>query len=156
MKHTGRLFNQQKETQMQETITPKAQASFTELQDDREAIILDLENLHYYTLNASAILLWKNLRAGAAQTVESLSTTLAQAFRLDAVQAELHTRDWLAELARYGLIEYRKVQTAVARTLLPSADMPPYEAPQLRLSNSLTNVVLSGSSTIATAAIGGG
>lgn len=141
---------------MEQTITPKAQASFTELQDDREAIILDLENLHYYTLNAAAILLWKNLRAGAAQTAEALSAALAQAFRLDPAQAELHTRAWLAELACYGLIEYRKVQTAVARTLLPSGELPPYEAPQLRLSNSLTNVVLSGSSTIATAAIGGG
>ncbi len=142
--------------QIQQAITPKAQASFTELQDDREAIILDLENLHYYTLNAAAILLWKNLRAGAAHTAETLSAALAQAFRLDPVQAELHTRDWLAELTRYGLIEYRKVQTAVARTLVPDGELPPYEAPQLRLSNSLTNVVLSGSSTIATAAIGGG
>jgi hypothetical protein len=141
---------------MLETITPKAQASFTELQDDREAIILDLENLHYYTLNAAAILLWKNLRAGAAHTVESLSTTLAQAFRLDPAQAELHTRGWLDELTRYGLIEYRKAQTAVARALVPNGELPPYEAPQLRLSNTLTNVVLSGSSTIATAAIGGG
>jgi hypothetical protein len=31
-----------------------------------------------------------------------------------------------------------------------------YEPPQLKLSNSLTQVTLSGSSTIATAAIGGG
>ncbi len=141
---------------MQQTIAPKAQASFTELQEDREAIILDLENLHYYTLNAAAILLWKNLRAGAAHTAESLSAALAQAFRLDPAQAERHTRDWLTELARYGLIEYRKAQTAAARALLPGAELPPYEAPHLRLSNALTNVVLSGSSTIATAAIGGG
>ena len=141
---------------MQETIITKPQASFTELQEDREAIILDLENLHYYTLNAAAILLWKNLRAGAAQTAETLSAALAVAFGVEPAQAERNTRDWLNELKRYGLIEIRQAQAAVARALTPRADLPPYEAPQLRLSNTLTNVVLSGSTTVAAAAIGGG
>ncbi|MBI1764411.1 MAG: PqqD family protein [Acidobacteria bacterium] len=141
---------------MQQTITPKAQASFTELQDDREAIILDLENLHYYTLNAAAILLWKNLRSGAAQTAEALSAALASAFKLDLAQAERNTRDWLAEMARNGLIEYTNAQAAVARAFTPSSDLPPYEAPQLKLSNALTSVVLSGSAIVGPSAITGG
>lgn len=141
---------------MQQTITPKEQASFTELLEDREAIILDLENLHYYTLNAAAILLWKNLRAGAAQTAETLSAALASAFKLELAQAEQNTRDWLAAMARNGLIEYTNAQSAVTRALMPSGDLPPYEVPQIHLSNSLTSVVLSGSAIVGPSAITGG
>lgn len=140
-----------------QTIRTKAQASFTELLDDREAIILDLENLHYYTLNAAAILLWKRLRSGAVQTAAELSKVLAEAFGLALPQAEHDTQLWLTEMTRNGLLSYSAEPAPAASSgrVLP-ANLPPYEAPQLKLSNSLTEVVLAGSSIVGpTAAITG-
>ena len=140
-----------------QTIHPKAQASFTELLDDCEAIILDLENLHYYTLNAAAILLWKQLRSGAAQTAAALSNVLAAAFTLSPEHAAADTQAWLSEMARNGLLTFTAdAPPGAAKAAVLPANLPPYEAPQLKLSNSLTEVVLAGSSIVGPAAITGG
>lgn len=139
-------------------IVAKEQASFTELLDDQEAIILDLENLHYYTLNAAAILLWKRLRAGAAQTLTALATALAKTFGIKQEQAELDTRDFLAQLSCNGLIEFVTGEPGTATPAVsgaPSAGLPAYTPPQLKLSNSLTQVVMSQSAIIGPGAITG-
>jgi hypothetical protein len=137
-----------------QTIITKAQASFTELLDDREAIILDLENLHYYTLNAAGILLWKQLRSAAAHTADALSAALAAAFDLQPERAAHDTQAWLDELARHGLVTYAALNGhSPAPPLLAPAGLPPYEAPKLQLANSLSEVVLSGSAIIGPAAI---
>src|SRR5215510_2590576 len=136
-------------------IVTKEQASFTELLDNQEGIILDLENLHYYTLNAAAVFLWKQMRSGSASTAEALSAALAKAFNINADLAELDTRAFLDELEGNALIFHSEFGVTVAnKALAPaSGELPTYEPPQLKLSNSLTQVTLSGSSTIATAAI---
>jgi hypothetical protein len=135
----------------------KAQASFTELLAEREAIILDLENLHYYTLNAPAIFLWKQLGARVAQTASSLARRLASAFNLnDDTQAERDVHGFLDELRGFGLIEATDAPANASSSVFEKLTFAAYEAPQLRLSNSLSQVVLSGSSTIATAAIATG
>ena len=132
-------------------LATKEQTSFTELLDHQEAIILDLENLHYYTLNAAATLLWNQLRAGTASTVDELSTALSVAFSINAEQAELDTRAYLDELTRYGLVSSA---TREAQELSRSASESiqkislAYEPPQLKVSNSLSQVTLSGSATI--------
>ncbi len=138
-------------------IVTKEQASFTELLDDQEGIILDLENLHYYTLNAAAVFLWKQMRSGAADTVEELSEALANAFKINVNLAELDIRAFLDELENNGLIGYSERRHAFQFN--PSATVrvfSDYEPPQLKLSNLLTQVTLSGSSTVATAAIATG
>ncbi len=141
-------------------IVTKEQASFTELLDNREGIILDLENLHYYTLNATAVFLWKQMRSATANTVESLSGALSKAFNINADLAELDTRAFLDELEGNGLVSCAEYEVTVQNRLLAATngELPAYEPPQLQLSNSLTQVTLSGSSTVATAAIatGGG
>ncbi len=139
-------------------IMTKEQASFTELLDNREGIILDLENLHYYTLNAAAVFLWKQMRSGAAKSVESLSDALSLAFKINADLAELDTRAFLDELEGNGLIAYTEFGAEAQSKQLAAAngELPKYEPPQLQLSNSLTQVTLSGSSTVATAAIATG
>ena len=142
--------------QMQtQKIVTKEQASFTELLDNQEGIILDLENLHYYTLNAAAVFLWKQMRSGSANTAESLSAALAKAFNINADLAELDTRAFLDELEGNSLVFYSEFGVTVANKALAAAngELPAYDPPQLKLSNSLTQVTLSGSSTIATAAI---
>src|SRR5260221_1535811 len=85
-------------------IVTKEQASFTELLDNQEGIILDLENLHYYTLNAAAVFLWKQMRSGSANTAESLSAALATAFNINADLAELDSRTFLDELEGNALV----------------------------------------------------
>ncbi|MGE0127731.1 MAG: PqqD family protein [Blastocatellales bacterium] len=139
-------------------IVTKEQASFTELLDDREGIILDLENLHYYTLNAAAVFLWKQMRSGAAITVESLSGALSSAFKMNADLAELDTRAFLDELEGNGLISYTEFEGAnhCKSLAFTNGELPAYEPPQLQLSNSLTQVTLSGSSTVAVAALANG
>ncbi len=138
-------------------IVTKEQASFTELLDNAEGIILDLENLHYYTLNAAAVYLWKQLRSGSANTVESLTAALAESFNINADLAELDARAFLDELEGNGLVFYSDLGVTVSNRALAqvSGELPAYEPPQLKLSNSLQQVTLSGSSTIATNAIGG-
>jgi hypothetical protein len=139
-------------------IVTKEQAAFTELFDNREGIILDLENMHYYTLNATAVFLWKQLRSGAADTIEQLFDSLSKAFNVNADLAELDTRAFLDELEGNGLISYNEFEAAVHNKRLAESngELPAYEPPQLQLSNSLTQVTLSGSSTVATAAIATG
>jgi hypothetical protein len=134
----------------------KAQASFTELLAQREAIILDLDNLHYYTLNGTAIFLWNQLRSRTAQTAAALTRTLATAFNLNTVQAERDVAGFLDSLRGFDLIETSNASASPTTLPLEPAAVFAYEKPQLRLSNSLTQVVLSGSSTIATAAIATG
>lgn len=136
-------------------IVTKEQASFTELLDNQEGIILDLENLHYYTLNAAAVFLWKQMRSGSANTAETLSAALTEAFGINADLAELDTRAFLDELEGNALVFYSDFGVTVANKALAGSngELPAYDPPQLKLSNSLTQVTLSGSSTVATAAI---
>src|SRR5262245_32214203 len=136
-------------------IVTKEQASFTELLDNEEGIILDLENLHYYTLNAAAVFLWKRMRTGSANTVEELATALATGFRINADLAELDVRVYLDELEANGLIWHSEIAAPFYGRELDSAAgcLPTYEPPQLQLSNSLAHGTRSGSSTAATGAI---
>jgi hypothetical protein len=139
-------------------IIAKDQASFTELIDDREGIILDLENLHYYMLNATAVFLWKRIRSGPGTasatyaTPENLSAALSDAFAVNAGLAELDTRVFLDELECNGLIRYVEHDLgptgarAAGRTLSGGRDdLPAYEPPQLQLSNTLMQVTQFGS-----------
>ncbi len=143
-------------TDGQKVVTSE-QASFTELLENQEGVILNLENLYYYTLNSSAVFLWKQLRSQAAHTAETLSQHLASAFSISPARAEADTRTFLSELCGYDLISYSPVS---AQDKLPGlaassvGTLPAYEAPQFKLSSSLLQVTLSGSSTISPA-IGG-
>lgn len=144
--------------QNNQKIVTKEQASFTELLDNQEAIILDLENLHYYTLNAAAIVLWKRLCAGAAQTATALTAALSKTFGISTEQAELDTREFLSQLARNGLIQFvtgEPGSAASASAFVLSEGLPAYAPPQLKVANSLTKVVLSQSQTIVSGAITG-
>ncbi len=140
----------------------KEQASFTELVDNQEGIILDLDNLHYYTLNSTGVFLWKWIRSEKQSSVESLSAAMADAFNIGSDLAELDASSFLDDLSGNGLITFTDatIDAAPADSSSPrnSVCLPAYETPHLKLSNALTQVTLSGSSTIATAAIatGGG
>lgn len=137
----------------------KEQASFTELIDHQESIILDLESLHYYSLNAAATLLWKHLRSGSATSIEELTEKLATAFAITAETAELDTRQFIDELIQDHLISETS-ETVVGRTAFAfptPGDLPVYEAPCVKSSNSVMELNLAGgASTGASGALGGG
>ncbi|MFN7931392.1 MAG: PqqD family protein, partial [Blastocatellia bacterium] len=126
----------------------KEQASFTELIDHQESILLDLESLHYYSLNAAATLLWKHLRAGSANAVTELSQQLATAFQLAPSTAELDTRQFLTELLHHQLITgTEETVTSISSFAFPTAeDLPSYEPPAVKTSNAVLEMNLAGTS----------
>jgi len=135
----------------------KEQTSFTELLDNVEGIILDLDNLHYYTLNTTGLFVWKQLRSGSSRTREQLCESLGKAYNVEAVGIGRELEGFLEELESNGLIHESNEEVLFNGKIAESnGQLPCYEAPQLKLSNSLTQVTLSGSSTIATAAIATG
>lgn len=137
----------------------KEQASFTELIDHQESIILDLENLHYYSLNAAGTLLWKQLRSGSATTIELLSNKLATAFRLGPATAEDDTRQFVEELLREQLLLLTDEEVVGQSTFsFPSThELPAYEPPGVKSSNSVRELNLAGgASTGGPGALGGG
>ncbi|HZS04502.1 MAG TPA: PqqD family protein [Blastocatellia bacterium] len=126
-------------------VVASEQASFTELLENQEGIILDLGNLHYYTLNPTAVFLWKQLQNKTTQTVETLSRSLARAFTISLGQAEAGTQAFLEELRQYGLVSYsalggEDIPADIAESAVVS--LPAYEVPQLRISQSLAQVAL--------------
>lgn len=144
---------------MQETnrrIVTKEETSFTELLDNREGIILDLENLHYFTLNGSAVLIWKILRNGSSVTPEDLAAQVASAFDIDRHQALAEAGAFLDELKAHGLIGFAEETESPKRVAVETGGLPVYEPPTMKVSESLSSVALSGSSTVATAAISTG
>lgn len=137
----------------------KEQASFTELIDHQESILLDLESLHYHSLNAAATFLWKHLRSGSATSVNELSDKLAATFGLTPKTAALDTQQFIEELLQNQLIA-RTEEKATGKSLftLPTAnEVPAYEPPAIKTANAVIEMNLAGtSSTGATGALGGG
>ncbi|MFN0124847.1 MAG: PqqD family protein [Blastocatellia bacterium] len=126
-------------------MTISERASFTELIENQEGVILDLENLHYYTLNASAVFLWKQLQEGNSNT-DALSRNLAGAYTISGGQAENDTASFLADLARHGLARQadRQRDTQGAWKSSPEQGLAAYAAPVLAPARSLAAVTLSG------------
>ncbi len=137
----------------------KEQASFTELIDHQESIILDLENLHYYSLNAAATLLWKHLRSGSATTIAQLTDKLTAAFASSFATAEQDVRQFVAGLVQDRLLS-ETTEPVVGRTAFsfPAPnELPAYEPPCVKSSNSVMELNLAGgASTGAAGALGGG
>jgi hypothetical protein len=145
-------------TGMRQFVT-KEQASFTELIDHQESILLDLETLHYYSLNAAGTLLWKHLRAGSATTLTALTEQLTTAFALSANAAARDTQHFVEELLQQHLLEETNDQV-VGRTgfTFPTpSELPAYEPPVVKSSHSVMELNLAGgASTGASGALGGG
>lgn len=137
----------------------KEQASFTELIDHQESILLDLESLHYYSLNAAATLLWKHLRAGSATSLTELGQQMAAAFQLTPATAERDTRQFLTELLHHQLIAGTEEQVARKSSFaFPTTDeLPGYEPPAVKTSNAVLEMNLAGTSSMGgSSALGGG
>lgn len=130
----------------------REQASFTELLEHQESIILDLANLHYYSLNAAATLLWKHLRSASANSIPELSANLALAFNLSREKAELDTRSFIDELLQNQLITPtdEKVTGRSVFTMPAPGDLPEYESPGVKTSNAVMEMNLASGSSAGT------
>lgn len=137
----------------------KEQASFTELIDHQESVLLDLESLHYYSLNAAATLLWKHLRAGSANSATELSHRLATAFQLAPTTAEADTQQFIDELLHHQLIAVTdEPVTGLSTFVFPTTnELSAYEPPAVKTSSAVLEMNLaSGSSTGGSGALGAG
>lgn len=135
-------------TSYQKLVT-KEQVSFTELVEHQESVVLDLESLNYYSLNAAATLLWKRLRAGA--TVEELGGALSAAFGLSSTHAAADAAGFIELLRENRLVRGTDGEVpAPAAAFEPPAAQAPlgYEAPALRISADLMDMRLAISGTI--------
>ena len=80
---------------------PHPQALFTEL-DDGTGVLLHLETKFYFTLNPTAVLVWKSLGKGASPA--AIAEQLTAAFRVERDVAERDVAAILAEMLSGGLV----------------------------------------------------
>jgi len=82
-------------------LQPHPQALFTEL-DDGTGVLLHLETKFYFTLNPTAVLVWKSLGEGASRGV--IADKLTAAFRVERDVAERDVAAILEEMLSGGLV----------------------------------------------------
>jgi len=83
---------------------PNPDVLFTEI-DDGSGVLLHLETKFYYTLNPTAVTVWKALRDGSAPSIAAIAARVAAEFR---VEPEVAARDIdavLADLVADGLVK---------------------------------------------------
>ena len=83
--------------------TPNTQVLFTEL-DDGTGVLLHLDTKFYYTLNATAVAVWKALAEGKGGTPAALGARIAQAFLVEPDVAERDVASILDEMIADGLL----------------------------------------------------
>jgi hypothetical protein len=87
--------------------TPNPQVLFTEL-DDGTGVLLHLDTKFYYTLNPTAVVVWKTLAEGLAEGKGSASTAIAariaDAFLVEPDVAERDVAGILEEMLADGLL----------------------------------------------------
>ncbi len=84
---------------------PHPQALFTEL-DDGTGVLLHLETKFYFTLNPTAVLVWKSLGEGAS--AGAIADKLTAAFRVERDVAERDVTAILAEMLSGGLVQQKQ------------------------------------------------
>ena len=88
---------------MTETRKPNPQVLFTEI-DDGTGVLLHLDTKFYYTLNPTAVVVWKAIAEGGAATAASIASRIAEAFQVEPDVAERDVEAILDEMAADGLI----------------------------------------------------
>ena len=81
---------------------PSPQVLLTEL-GDGSGVLLNLETKFYYTLNPTAVFVWKALADCSAQTAAQLSERLAAEFQVEAEAARGDVEPLLASMIDEGL-----------------------------------------------------
>ena len=82
-----------------QVVSPNANVLLTEM-PDRTGLLLDLRSKAYYTLNSSAVLLWKKI-GSPREVVEELSTRYAQPIQI----VERDVTELMQEFIAEGLVD---------------------------------------------------
>lgn len=80
---------------------PNPQALFTEL-DDGTGVLLHLETKFYFTLNPTAVVVWRSLGEGAS--LAAIADRLTATFRVEREVAERDVTAILEEMLSGGLV----------------------------------------------------
>jgi hypothetical protein len=83
--------------------TPHPQALFTEL-DDGTGVLLHLETKFYFTLNPTAVVVWKALDSAAVSSIGAIAHELTKVFRVEYDVALRDVKNLLAEMLADGLL----------------------------------------------------
>ncbi len=82
---------------------PHEHVVYTEF-DGREAVLVDLNTKRYYTLNETAMLIWRGLERG--QTREEIARELTDNYDVTAEQAAASVERLLTALAAHRLLTH--------------------------------------------------
>jgi hypothetical protein len=83
--------------------TKSPQVLFTEL-DDGTGVLLHLDTKFYYTLNPTAVMAWKALDAGSAESIATIADRMTREFQVDRDAAEKDVQSLFDDLIAGGLI----------------------------------------------------
>ncbi len=86
---------------MESTLHPHDQIVYTEF-DGNEAVIVDLNTKRYYTLNETAMLVWRGLERG--QTTAEIAREMSEAYDVSPEHAAASVERLLASLAAHRLL----------------------------------------------------
>ena len=86
---------------------PHPQALFTEL-DDGTGVVLHLDTKFYYTLNPTAVFVWKALGGREPRTIAAIAHDLTRAFRVELAEAERDVIRIVGEMLADGLVIERR------------------------------------------------
>ena len=83
------------------------QVLFTEV-DDGSGVLLHLDTKFYYTLNPTAVLVWKALAAEEPRPIAAIALELTRAFRVELAEAEADVLRIVDEMLADGLVVERR------------------------------------------------
>jgi len=86
-----------------ESLRAHSQCLLTEL-DDGTGVVLNIESKFYFTLNSTAVVVWKELASGARTRAE-LASSLVSAFEVGEAEAAADVELLMTELLAEGLVE---------------------------------------------------
>jgi hypothetical protein len=82
---------------------PNPQVLFTEL-DDGTGVLLHLDTKFYFTLNPTAVFVWKALSRAEVASIAAIAEAMAREFRVEPAKAERDVAELLAEMLADGLL----------------------------------------------------
>jgi hypothetical protein len=99
---------------------------------DGEAIIINLANGIYYSMDKAGALVWERLQSG--DTLEEVIAAVTAHYDVTDQQAEAHVRELLQELLQENLVmASENGVAAAAQTAPPPGTKLPYELPKLNI-----------------------
>jgi hypothetical protein len=98
---------------------------------DGEAIIINLANGVYYSMDKIGAVVWDLLHAG--YTLEKVITAVTERYDVSRDQAESNLQDLVQELVQENLVVACENGAAALAQAAPNGDKLPYELPKLNI-----------------------